>query len=257
MREDFSHLFNLVGLRLGAVALKVETLHNAGFCECDGCQRPACESLLPAGADRCRRNGCLHPIVRGEVSRESCRCSLASRRFIRPVEEKRPQKLEIESPVVAAHLKARPRPASAGLRYGLRPKAKVKRGANGDRRMEGGSGRCSDWRYPLVEPGVFVRVGRGAAAKEAKRRLRPDGVPGAGREEDGVARDDCARFAVDFHGPTPVEDEVDLFGALVVMPLGGLAGRQAGFGQALVLHGRLVRSRILRMVEPSAVVKGA
>ena len=84
-----------------------------------------------------------------------------------------------------------------------------------------------------------MRVRRGAGAEEAERRLRMDGVPGARREKDGVAWENGARLAVDVYGSMPVEDEVDLFSALMVMPLGEVAGGQAGFGQALVLHGRI------------------
>lgn len=84
-----------------------------------------------------------------------------------------------------------------------------------------------------------MRVRRGAAAEEAQRFRSHDGVPCAGRDEDGIAGHDRARFAVDLHRPAAFEDEVKLLRQPVVMPLRGAARRDARFGEALVLHGRI------------------
>ena len=62
-------------------------------------------------------------------------------------------------------------------------------------------------------------------------------MPGPGGQENGVARPDRARLAVNFHLGLSFEDEIDLLGQFVMMTLGGPPGWQAGFGQTLILHG--------------------
>jgi hypothetical protein len=64
-------------------------------------------------------------------------------------------------------------------------------------------------------------------------------MPGVWWNQDGIAGADVAGFAVDLHGPLPFEDEVEFFAELVVMSLGWLANGNGGFGEALVLHGRV------------------
>ncbi len=87
----------------------------------------------------------------------------------------------------------------------------------------------------LLEVGVVVRVGRGAAAEEAEVLGGGDGVPMAGGDEDGVARVDIAGLAVDLDEARAIEDEVELLADLVVVALGGGAGLNRGFGEALFL----------------------
>lgn len=82
-----------------------------------------------------------------------------------------------------------------------------------------------------------MRIGRCAAAEEAEGFVRLDLVPGVTRDEDGIASGDLARFAVEFHQSAAFEDEVKFLGELVKMPLGGAAGGEAGFGQALQFNG--------------------
>ena len=62
-------------------------------------------------------------------------------------------------------------------------------------------------------------------------------MPGTGWDEDGIANDDGALFAVDFHGAAAFEDEVEFFAELVVVAFGRLADGDGGFGEALILHG--------------------
>ena len=88
----------------------------------------------------------------------------------------------------------------------------------------------------LLEIGVLVRIGRRAGAEEAQRRLGPNDVRGAGRQQDRIARPDFAPVAVHLDLSTPIEDEINLLSLLVMMALCGLSRRQRGLGQALVLH---------------------
>ena len=84
-----------------------------------------------------------------------------------------------------------------------------------------------------------MRIGRRAGAEEAQRRLSPNDVRGAGRQQDRIARPDFAPVAVHLDLTAPIEDEIDLLSPLVMMALGGLSRRQPGLGQALVLHRRV------------------
>lgn len=82
-----------------------------------------------------------------------------------------------------------------------------------------------------------MRIRRGAAAEEAEGLGGGDLVPGARRDEDGIANGHGAFFAVDLHGALAFEDEVEFLTQLVVVALGGAADWDGGFGEALVLHG--------------------
>jgi hypothetical protein len=53
-------------------------------------------------------------------------------------------------------------------------------------------------------------------------------MPCTGRDQDGIARDDVAARAVDFHFPRALEQEVDLLGRRVVVPLRPCARRERG-----------------------------
>jgi len=62
-------------------------------------------------------------------------------------------------------------------------------------------------------------------------------MPGARRDEDGIAGTDGAFFTVDLHGAGSFEDKVEFFAELMVVALGGAADGDGGFGEALILHG--------------------
>ena len=64
---------------------------------------------------------------------------------------------------------------------------------------------------------------------------RGDLVPGARWDQDGVAWADWANDAIDFHGSSAFEDEIEFLAELVVVSLGGLAYGDGGFGEGLVL----------------------
>ena len=91
----------------------------------------------------------------------------------------------------------------------------------------------------LREICVLVCVGRRAAAEEAERFARGDGVPCARRNEDGIAVADGACGAVDLHFARAFEDEIKLLREPVVMPLRGRAGGHAGLGERLLFYGRI------------------
>jgi hypothetical protein len=82
-----------------------------------------------------------------------------------------------------------------------------------------------------------VGVGRSAAAEEAEVGEGGDLVARAGRDEDGVAGVGVAGGAVDFDEGGAFEEEVDFFGEEVAVALGGGAGGEGGFGEALVADG--------------------
>src|SRR5437868_8237979 len=63
-------------------------------------------------------------------------------------------------------------------------------------------------------------------------------------------------FAIELYLARAVENEIKLLRVLVIMPLCPGACGDARFRKALVLDGRIVRSRIERIVEPSFVIKG-
>ena len=62
-------------------------------------------------------------------------------------------------------------------------------------------------------------------------------MPSTRWNQDGVAWADGTNFAIDFHGPSAFEDEVEFLAELVVVSLGGLAYGDGGFGEGLVLDG--------------------
>src|SRR4030095_7904297 len=64
-------------------------------------------------------------------------------------------------------------------------------------------------------------------------------MPGARGNQDGVARTNRARLAVDLHAPATFEDEVELLGELVVMTLRRATRGDARLGEALILHWRI------------------
>lgn len=61
-------------------------------------------------------------------------------------------------------------------------------------------------------------------------------MPSTRWNQDGVAWADGTNFAIDFHGPSAFEDEVEFLAELVVVSLGGLAYGDGGFGEGLVLN---------------------
>ena len=93
--------------------------------------------------------------------------------------------------------------------------------------------------HSSLEVGVIVTVGRSAAAEEAEGLAFVGGelVPGGAGDEDGVAGGDGLGFAVEFHEAGACEDEVEFLAELVVVALGGGAGGEGGFGEALELDG--------------------
>lgn len=86
----------------------------------------------------------------------------------------------------------------------------------------------------LVEVGIGVVVGWGAAAEEAEWGVGGDLVTGAGGDEDGVAGADVSGGALDFHAGGALEEEIKFLADFVVMAVGGLSGCHGGFGEALL-----------------------
>src|SRR5438128_8037537 len=80
-------------------------------------------------------------------------------------------------------------------------------------------------------------IRRRAAAEDAElaRAGVLERVPGAGRDERGVAGTDVARLAVDLEAAGALEDEVDLLGRAVVMPLRRLIRLERRLREALHL----------------------
>lgn len=66
-------------------------------------------------------------------------------------------------------------------------------------------------RWALLEVGVFVGIGRRAAAEKSEGRGGRDLVPLAGRNEDGITGVYRLDSAIDLHGTDSLEDEVQLF----------------------------------------------
>jgi len=64
-------------------------------------------------------------------------------------------------------------------------------------------------------------------------------VPSARWNQDGVAWADWANYAIDFHGSSAFEDEIEFLAELVVVSLGGLSYGDGGFGEGLVLDWRI------------------
>src|SRR5215475_7613225 len=93
----------------------------------------------------------------------------------------------------------------------------------------------------LLEERVLVGVRRRAHAQDAEltRPVVLERVPGAGRDEDRVARADAAGLAVDLELARALRDEVDLLGSRVVMPLCRLPRLEQRLGEAL--RGRVVQ----------------
>src|SRR3981081_3670558 len=79
-------------------------------------------------------------------------------------------------------------------------------------------------RKSLLEERVFVGVWRRAVAEEAQLAVAVvlQRVPGAGGDQDGVARADHLAVAVDLHPAGALQDEVDLLRCAVVVALRGL-----------------------------------
>ena len=90
-----------------------------------------------------------------------------------------------------------------------------------------------------VEVRVLVPIGRCAAAQQAEVRMGRNLVPGAGWNQNRVARCDFALLAVEFHGGCALEDEVDLLGHRVVVAHRGRACGQGGLGEALIPRRRM------------------
>src|SRR4029453_16564482 len=87
---------------------------------------------------------------------------------------------------------------------------------------------------PLLEERVVVPIRRRAGTEKAERRAaRPDLMPGAGRDQDRVARPDRLSLAVKLHLAGALEHEVDLFALPVEMSLRGAIWFEGGFGEAL------------------------
>src|SRR3954451_13523069 len=80
-------------------------------------------------------------------------------------------------------------------------------------------------RVTLLEERVVVRVRRHAAAEELQLTVSVvlERVPRALRDECGVARPYVASLAVDLEFARALQDEVDLLGRAVVVPLRRLA----------------------------------
>ena len=72
----------------------------------------------------------------------------------------------------------------------------------------------------LSEIGVLVRIRRRAAAEKAEPRGGRDLVPGAGRNQNRVARCDRTCFSVDLHRALAFEKEIKFLTFLVVVPIG-------------------------------------
>lgn len=84
---------------------------------------------------------------------------------------------------------------------------------------------------------MAVRRSTAAEQPQSLAFVGGDLVPGGSRDEDGVAGGDGFGFAVEFHEAGAFEDEVEFLTDLVVVALGGTAGGEGGFGQALELDG--------------------
>ena len=64
-------------------------------------------------------------------------------------------------------------------------------------------------------------------------------MPGAGRDEDRIARTNDPTFAVEFHFARAFEDEIELFRDHVIVPLGPASCGDPRFREALVFYGRI------------------
>ena len=91
----------------------------------------------------------------------------------------------------------------------------------------------------LFEVGIFVGIGRGAAAEKAQVGVGDDLVPCAGGDENCVSGPHILGGLVDFHFPGSLENEIELFGQAVVVALGGALGGQGRLGKTLFLDGRI------------------
>lgn len=86
-----------------------------------------------------------------------------------------------------------------------------------------------------------MRIGWRAAAEKPQRvvavGLGRDLVPGPGGNEDAIPGSNHTLISVNFHFSHTFKDEIEFFGKSVVVTLGASTRRDAGFGEALVLHG--------------------
>src|SRR5580765_3935095 len=85
----------------------------------------------------------------------------------------------------------------------------------------------------LLEEGVLVRIGGSATTEEAKRHVRPDLVPGAGRDQGRIPRRDLTDLAVELERALAFEHDVDLFAPTVIVPLGRLPPLERRLRQTL------------------------
>ena len=81
-------------------------------------------------------------------------------------------------------------------------------------------------------------------------------MPGSRGDQDRVSGSDRAPFGIDFHDAFAFQDEIELFAFLMIVALRGAAGEDARLGEALVADGGIGESRMLRIRDPSLVVKG-
>ena len=93
-----------------------------------------------------------------------------------------------------------------------------------------------DDKESLLEIGVVVLVGRGAAAEELERLGGLDLMPCASWDEDGIAGADFALFAIDLHQAFSFEEVVEFLADLVVVAFGFASDWKSCFGEALALH---------------------
>src|SRR5215218_6454532 len=93
------------------------------------------------------------------------------------------------------------------------------------------SERRSTTSSTLVEEGVAIRVGRRAAAEEAEPRAPgADLVASPGRDEDRASGPDARPLSVHLHLARPLEHDIELLRARVIVALGLLAGLELGLG---------------------------
>lgn len=93
--------------------------------------------------------------------------------------------------------------------------------------------------FRLLEIRVLVRIRRRAAAEKTQWFCSNDCVPRARRNQDGIARADRPALAVELNLARAFENEIKFLCHLMIMPLRSAAGRDARFGQALILNGRI------------------
>lgn len=75
----------------------------------------------------------------------------------------------------------------------------------------------------------------GAATKKTHGALGAQFVPRIRRDQNRIARADLPSRAVDLHVSRSLQQKIDLFAPLMVVPLSRSAHGQTSFGEALVL----------------------